>query len=616
MGDNSIWGRTASLPTPQKSRTTKKNEILSQVDAGILHKAQSTSKVKNAIASFMSLLQTGVKKDWAIENVELGKGKFGVVRLCTNRKTGQPAAIKIMQKRDKDDKEMKLMMREIEIMKNVKHQNCIDFYAMYESRNHIYIIMEVVTGGQLLDRIIEKEHYSETEAAHVFVQMISAIEYLHSVGIVHRDLKPENILYANLRPDSPIKICDFGLGKLVELRELQSGRIRLWSRCGSPNYVAPEILLRKGYGMECDVWSAGVILFITLSGAPPFDQASVDKKFAHIKKADFVFPDRQWAGISEEVKDLIRHMLCLDVQDRFTCKRCLDHPWCKRFEAGDLPREGMPAMQSRLREWNAQRKLMAAIHTCTALGRMAHICEQPNQEECAERLAQLKLDPVRLAELRESFELLDCEHRGSITIESLAHSMAALGQQKSEEELREMLDQFCVFHQEELCFEEFCIMMCPRSHDDHHSPHTSAADDSVVPDSHLRGRAHSSDHGQGGHSQYSGSDEHLTAPYSEEEVEQTFRALDLEKSGKITPQMLKEVLTRFGATVTDEEAREMVRTADTKGEGVIDLDDFRRLLHTEEAHHAEFMSPTAAPVVPPDGVPPMLGFQRQMSSPM
>mmetsp|Transcript_44102 Transcript_44102/g.88449 ORF Transcript_44102/g.88449 Transcript_44102/m.88449 type:complete len:432 (+) Transcript_44102:121-1416(+) len=430
--------------------------------------------------------------------------------------------------------------------------------------------------------------------------MISAIAYLHSVGIVHRDLKPENILYANPKPDSAIKIVDFGLGKLVELRELEAGRIRLWSRCGSPNYVAPEILLRKGYGMECDVWSAGVILFITLSGAPPFDQASVDKKFQHIKKASFGFPEPQWAGISDEVKDLIRHMLCLDVKERYTCAQCLEHPWCKRFEAGDLPRFGMPAMQSRLREWNAQRKLMAAIHTCTALGRMAHICEQPDQEECAERLAQLKLDPVRLAELREAFELLDREHTGSITVESLAQSLQAVGQRKSEEELREMLDQFSVFHQDELCFEEFCIMMCPRPHDEQNS-HSSAETE------HGDHRPHSSEHGMSRRRS-------TTEPYSEEEMAQTFQVLDLHKAGTITPEALKEVMERFGSVVTLEEAREMVRTADSKGDGVIDLEEFRRLMHSEHAH-AEFASPPVLPTPPSASVPP-LTFARHTSSPM
>mmetsp|Transcript_27465 Transcript_27465/g.56307 ORF Transcript_27465/g.56307 Transcript_27465/m.56307 type:complete len:603 (+) Transcript_27465:181-1989(+) len=571
--------RTASAPSAGPKK--KAPDIASQIDAGILHKG-SSGRVRTAINSLLSLLQSGVKKDYCIERVELGKGKFGSVRLATHRKTGQTAAIKIMQKRDKDEKELRLMLREIEIMKNVQHPNCIEFYGMYESRNHLYIVMELVTGGQLLDRIIEKDHYSETEAARVFTQMISAIDYLHSVGIVHRDLKPENILYANAKPDSPIKIVDFGLGKLVELRELESGRIRLWSRCGSPNYVAPEILLRKGYGMECDVWSAGVILFISLSGAPPFDQASVEKKFQHIKKASFGFPEPQWSGISDTVKDLITHMLCLDVKERYTCKQCLEHAWCSRFHEGTLPQEGMPQMQSRLKEWNAQRKLMAAIHTCTALGRMAHICEQPNQEECAERLAQLKLDPVRLAELRESFDLLDRDHHGSISVQDLARSVQAVGQRKNEAEVREMMQRFSLFHQEELCFEEYCIMMCPR---DHSEPGASAFSP-----------RHHSDHGPNGH------DEHLAA-YSEEEVLQTFRVLDLHKAGRITPQVLKEVMTRFGSMVTDEEAAEMVRTADSKGDGAIDIEEFRSLLISDHTHNA--LSPPARPVAAAHIPPPM-----------
>jgi len=485
-----------------------------------------------------------------------------------------------MAKTDKDEKELKLMVREIEIMKSIKHPNCIEFYDTYETRSHFYIVMELVTGGQLLDRIIEKDHYSETEAANVFVQLLEGIDYLHSKGVVHRDLKPENILYQSPHPDSPIKIADFGLGRLVDVSDLESGRVRLWSRCGSPNYVAPEVLNRKGYGMECDIWSAGVILYICLSGTPPFDQGTVEKKFQHIKKADFGFPNPLWNGISEDAKHLITNMLRLDIEDRWNCRRCLDHNWVKRFHAGSLSKEGMPQMQSRLKEWNAQRKLMAAIFTCKALRRMSHVCELPDQEECAERLAQLKLDPALEAQLKESWELLDRDHKGKINLEDLTKTVQVFGERKGPNEVKEMMEHFSVFHKEgEICFEEYCIMMCPHS-STNHAHHSDGSDELSKQDSHF---------GHGSH------DHHVEDHGDEEEMLETFQAMDIKGQGTITPEALKEVLMRFGSGVSDLEATEMVKIADTKGDGVIDFEEFRDLLCTTALGSSRRRSQTLNP---------------------
>jgi serine/threonine protein kinase len=169
------------------------------------------------------------QQDYIIHESEYGKGHYGVVKCAHNRWNGRPAAVKIVPKRDAwGVKRVAILEREIDVMRDIDHPNCIAMYGSYESKSHFYIVMEPVTGGQLLERILAKDHYSETEAANSFVQIIGAVKYLHQVGIVHRDLKPENVLYASDAPGAPLKICDFGLSIRYHPRQ------RLHSKCGSP----------------------------------------------------------------------------------------------------------------------------------------------------------------------------------------------------------------------------------------------------------------------------------------------------------------------------------------------------------------------------------------------
>lgn len=223
-----------------------------------------------------------------------------------------------------------------------------------------------------------------------------------------------------------------------------------------------QVLARKGYGKECDVWSAGVILYILLCGFSPFGQRSVMTKFDHIKKAQFQFPQPQWKDVSQEARDLISGMLCVSVQQRLTCRQCLEHAWLRQLSQDRLPKENMPKMQARLREWNAARKLMAAIHTCTALSRMTscdYAVNTPTPAEARALLDELKNDPEREDELRASFRMLDRSNTGKVRVENLSEAVSALGFQRSEVELRAMLDAFDVYHMGYIDFDEYCIMM-------------------------------------------------------------------------------------------------------------------------------------------------------------
>lgn len=167
----------------------------------------------------------------------------------------------------------------------------------YESGSAYFLIFELMVGGELFDMIVEKECYSEQEAAKAFRPIVDAIRYCHSKGIVHRDLKPENLLYLEENPDSTIKVSDFGLARVLDSKSQLMSTV-----CGTPAYLAPEILKNEKYGPSCDCWSLGVILYVILCGYPPFGDEANDEMFQKIKNGEVSFPSPEWDEISDNGK--------------------------------------------------------------------------------------------------------------------------------------------------------------------------------------------------------------------------------------------------------------------------------------------------------------------------
>jgi len=262
----------------------------------------------------------------------LGTGNFSQVKLGIDKNSKEKVAIKIIdKKRVKHKPEM--LSNEVEILIKMDHPNVIKLLDLFDATEHLYLVMELVTGGELFDRIVERESYSEADAKEVMRQLLSALEYIHANDIVHRDLKPENLLLETEDNDTNIKLSDFGLSKIYEAEFL------LKTACGTPGYVAPEILQASGYGPAIDMWSAGVILYILLCGYPPFYNDNDAVLFESILNAKYHFHSPYWDHISKPAKDLIKALLVIDPAVRLTATQAKDSEW---FHVTNTPEQPLP----------------------------------------------------------------------------------------------------------------------------------------------------------------------------------------------------------------------------------------------------------------------------------
>ncbi|XP_060603230.1 serine/threonine-protein kinase DCLK1-like isoform X3 [Ruditapes philippinarum] len=251
----------------------------------------------------------------------LGDGNFAIVRMSKMKATGVEYAMKVIDKPKLKGKEH-MVENEIEIMKDCTHPNIVKLYEEYETADKIYLVMELVKGGDLFDAITQSVKFGEVDAAHMVKDLCSALFYLHSRVIVHRDLKPENLLvHRNKDMTISLKLADFGLA--MDVREA------IYTVCGTPTYVAPEILSEIGYGLEVDMWAVGVISYILLCGFPPFRSPDRNQTelFEFIKAGEYEFLSPYWDNISSSAKDLIEHLLVVDKKRRYTAIDVLCHPW-------------------------------------------------------------------------------------------------------------------------------------------------------------------------------------------------------------------------------------------------------------------------------------------------
>ncbi|KAL5066290.1 hypothetical protein RYX36_028027, partial [Vicia faba] len=320
-------------PNPKPSVTTPHNVKTAQkTDTAIL------GKPFEDIKKFYSL------------GKELGRGQFGITYFCTEISTGLNYACKSILKRklvSKADRED--IKREIQILQHLSGQpNIVEFKGVYEDRFSVHLVMELCAGGELFDRIIAQGHYSERAAASLCRAIVNVVHICHFMGVLHRDLKPENFLLSSKDEGSALKATDFGLSVFIEEGKVYRDMV------GSAYYVAPEVL-RRSYGKEIDIWSAGIILYILLSGVPPFWAETEKGIFNAILEGELDFVSEPWPSISDSAKDLVRKMLTPDPKKRLTSTQVLEHPWMREGgEASDKPIDS--AVLSRMKQFRAMNK--------------------------------------------------------------------------------------------------------------------------------------------------------------------------------------------------------------------------------------------------------------------
>ncbi|XP_076294794.1 calcium/calmodulin-dependent protein kinase I isoform X3 [Lasioglossum baleicum] len=302
----------------------------------------------------------------------LGTGAFSEVRLAESKeKPGQMYAVKIIDKKALKGKEDSLE-NEIKVLRRLTHPNIVQLLETFEDKQKFYLIMELVTGGELFDRIVEKGSYTEKDASGLIRQILEAVDYMHEQGVVHRDLKPENLLYYSPDEDSKIMISDFGLSKMEDSGIMETA-------CGTPGYVAPEVLAQKPYGKAVDVWSIGVISYILLCGYPPFYDENDAVLFAQIIKGEFEFDSPFWNDISDSAKDFIQKLICVNVEERYTCKQALAHPWISGNEASNKNIHGTVSEQ--LRKNFAKSRWKQAYHATTVIRQMKRLALNSGQQQ-------------------------------------------------------------------------------------------------------------------------------------------------------------------------------------------------------------------------------------------
>ncbi|KAM9394409.1 serine/threonine-protein kinase Chk2 isoform 2-T3 [Pholidichthys leucotaenia] len=293
---------------------------------------------KNKVFVFMDLMsgeQSSLPDDLKNKYLltrQIGTGVCGEVRLAFERSTCRKFAVKIIKKKNfqSEGTATRNAQTEIEILQRVNHPCLIRTEDFYQTEENFYIVLELMEGGELFQRVKSKQQLPESVAKLYFYQMLLAVQYLHSNGIIHRDLKPENILLSSQDDICLIKVTDFNQSRILEETVL------LRTLCGTPSYLAPEVFTHActtGYGLSVDAWSLGVLLFVCLGGYPPFHESFGNQPVTdQIIRGQFTMVPSKWRTISDHAKDVVRKLLVVDPVKRMSIDEALQHPWLQDKE--------------------------------------------------------------------------------------------------------------------------------------------------------------------------------------------------------------------------------------------------------------------------------------------
>ncbi|XP_076906821.1 calcium-dependent protein kinase 13-like [Bidens hawaiensis] len=375
------------------------------------HDHTNRNTKKAPVTVLVDKSKENIEDKYALDR-ELGRGEFGVTYLCIDRTSRELLACKSISKRklrtavDVDD-----VRREVEIMKHLPdNASIVTLREACEDENAVHLVMELCEGGELFDRIVARGHYTERAAAAVTRTIVEVVQLCHKHGVIHRDLKPENFLFANKKENSPLKAIDFGLSIFFKPGEKFSEIV------GSPYYMAPEVL-KRNYGPEIDIWSAGVILYILLCGVPPFWAESEQGVAQAILRGIIDFKREPWPGVSEGAKSLVRQMLEPDPKLRLTAKQVLEHPWILNAKkAPNVPLGDV--VKSRLKQFSLMNRF----------------------KRKALRVIADFLSNEEVEDIKEMFKKIDTDDDGTVTVEELKTGLQKLNAQLAESEIQSFIE--------------------------------------------------------------------------------------------------------------------------------------------------------------------------------
>ncbi|EXB99432.1 Calcium-dependent protein kinase 13 [Morus notabilis] len=420
------------------------------------HRRDSNAGKKAPITVLNGVPKENIEEKYLVDR-ELGRGEFGVTYLCIDRQTRELLACKSISKRKlRTAVDIEDVRREVAIMKHLpKNSSIVTLREACEDDNAVHLVMELCEGGELFDRIVARGHYTERAAAAVTRTIVEVVQLCHKHGVIHRDLKPENFLFANKKENSPLKAIDFGLSiffkpgfiYIVE-KSLSTALIpvhgswflvklslvisKSWfvsyddsfgvpgekfsEIVGSPYYMAPEVL-KRSYGPEIDIWSAGVILYILLCGVPPFWAESEQGVAQAILRGLIDFKRDPWPNISESAKNLVKQMLEPDPKLRLTAKQVLEHPWLQNAKkAPNVPLGDI--VKSRLKQFSMMNRF----------------------KRKALRVIADFLSTEEVEDIKEMFRKMDTDNDGIVSIEELKSGLRNFGSQLGESEVQMLIE--------------------------------------------------------------------------------------------------------------------------------------------------------------------------------
>ncbi|CAN6470403.1 unnamed protein product [Victoria cruziana] len=371
-------------------------------------------------------VKEGIEDKYVVDR-ELGRGEFGITYLCIDKDTRELLACKTISKRKlRTAVDIEDVRREVAIMNHLpKDCNIVGLKEAREDDGAVHLVMELCEGGELFDRIVARGHYTERAAAAVAKTIVEVVQLCHKHGVIHRDLKPENFLFANKKENSPLKAIDFGLSIFFKPGE------RFSEIVGSPYYMAPEVL-KRNYGPEIDIWSAGVILYILLCGVPPFWAESEQGVAQAILRGLIDFKREPWPSISDNAKNLVRQMLEPDPQRRLTAKQVLEHPWLQNAKkAPNVPLGD--GVKTRLKQFSMMNRF----------------------KRRALRVIADHLSIEEVEDVKEMFRMMDTDNDGAVSHEELKAGLHKFGSQLAESEVQILMEAVDADNNGTLNYEEF-----------------------------------------------------------------------------------------------------------------------------------------------------------------